>query len=365
MSIKKLSNTIISEVYHQILKVECDELIDLDEYDENRITIGQLKNDIEVRKKIFLRFYHKTLFNLIKTHLGIDEEKPIIFYEDLEIIDEIKNHLSKLITEDEWYKHQQLIRLIDDRYYLGYSLNEISNYFNINVGIVKKYLKLSMLEYDIRIECIKEFYNRLFDKELKEISSKLKWGRDEFFKYYDSSDSYIIECLEDGRGIIYESIKPTKGEELNDDDFIIIPSDIMSELYDKVESHRIKLNDRIKSYSGWKIKERSFQLFRNKGVSELQNRIIRYMVVKEYDFNKWNLKLYSDLLHREIITVEELYGIQIHFNSPSYDFKTKIRDVIEEVLLKYDYREKPKVISVDTNKYFRIKNKYESILQLR
>ena len=363
MSIKKLSNTIISEVYHQILKVECDELIDLDEYDDNRITIYQLKSDIEIRNSIYLRFYHLTTYNLLKQHLGIDIEKPIVFIDDLRNINKIKSQLYQLISDDEWEIQKQLIRDIDDGYYYGLSLTQLSKEYNFNRDKIKKYLRLSDNKDDIRIEYLKEFKKRDFQNKLNELSYKLKWGRSKFFNYYKPTDSYIIEFLDDGYGLIYDSIKSHNNEELEDGDYLIIDSDIMSELYNKVEKHRVKLNDRIKSYCGWKTKERSFQFMRNKGVSYLNNRIIRYMVVKEYDFDKWNLKLYSDLLHRDIITLTELKEIQIHLINPSYDFKSKIKDVINEVLVMYDYRNKPKVISVDINKFFRIKSKYKSILQ--
>ena len=63
------------------------------------------------------------------------------------------------------------------------------------------------------------------------------------------------------------------------------------------------------------------------------------MVVKEYEEEDWIKKLYSDLLHRGLISKSELVFIQIKLFSLSDDFINQIKDVINEVLIRYDYRE--------------------------
>ena len=93
-------------------------------------------------------------------------------------------------------------------------------------------------------------------------------------------------------------------------------------------------------------------------------RIIRYMIVKEYDLNRWCWKTYGDLLHRDLIGLVELLEFKNQFFLHSYDFKLKIKNQLIEVLSKYDYKDKPKVIKVDINKFFRIRNKYNQYLNI-
>ena len=85
---KKSINTIISNVYKGLLKIHFDEMID-----NGVITVNQLKYDSDVRNDLYLQFYHLSSIEILKSFFNGVDDKPIIYYEDLEVIESINDKI--------------------------------------------------------------------------------------------------------------------------------------------------------------------------------------------------------------------------------------------------------------------------------
>jgi len=368
---KKSINTIISNVYKGLLKIHFDEMID-----NGVITVNQLKYDSDVRNDLYLQFYHLSSIEILKSFFNGVDDKPIIYYEDLEVIESINNKIKSIIDNQFWVEIMEFCEVVFDEIWLGKSFNRITKELNnegrkfplgnrISSKLLKTIWDIHCDSSDFKLDFIKHFYKTKSLKIIQKSKGKLKWGGELFYHYYKPNDSYIIEFLGDGKGILYDSIHHYKQNHNTDIDFIELNKECMNQLYHKIEKNRLKLFNRINSYCGWKIKQMSFRKYREKyGEDGIIMRIIRYMIVKEYDLNRWCWKTYGDLLHRDLIGLVELLEFKNQFFLHSYDFKLKIKNQLIEVLSKYDYRDKPKVIKVDINKYFRIRNKYNQYLNI-
>ena len=66
----------------------------------------------------------------------------------------------------------------------------------------------------------------------------------------------------------------------------------------------------------------------------------------------------------ELINPIEMLEFKNQYELYQLDFKIRIKNQLQLLLKKYDYRSKPNVFSVDLNKYFRMRNKYKQFLQL-
>ena len=367
---KKQNNTIISNVYKDLLKIKYDEVIDLNIINVNHLKYGEIKS------KIYHQFYHSTTYNILKKYIEGVDEKPIIFFDDLEVIDEISNEVKNIIDDELWELVLSFCDYLQNELWLGKSFRSISKENNKNgISLLNKKFNHKQLKslwemycdsVYFRIDYTKHFFKTQYDKIIEKHSHKLKWGGKHFYEYFINSESYIIEILSDGRGIIYDSKNHFVNDENLEFDVIMLSKDFIDELYFKIERHRLKLHNRINSYCGWKIKQLSFRKYREKfdDGDGVIRRIIRYMIVKEYDLHRWCWKLYGDLYYRDLISVWELLDFKNKFYLHTNDFKIKIKNELIGVLSKYDYRNKPKVIKVDTNKYFRIRKKYKQYLNI-
>lgn len=377
---KTKSNSLLSEVYFDVLKREYDELIN-----KGEIRLTDLKYNVNEKKQshrddIYIKFYHSSTYKILKMIVGEIEEKPIIYYEDFKIIQQINNEILQIIPTTEWGNLINLLEDIDDKIFECISINSITKQLK-NDGyqlpikrkltyktlkdLWKGYSKLSDDNESFKLYVIKKYFKNEVEKIIEKYSEKLKWGGKSMYNYFQPKNSYIIEFYGDGCGIMYDSIYQFKKTKSNSD-YILLNKQQMGELYHKVEKHRLKLYNRINSYCGWKTKQLSFQKYRIGYLRyDIIDRIIRYMIVKEYDLSKWVFpKLYSDLLHRDLISTIEMLEFKNQYELFQLGFRIRIKNQLQLLLKRYDYRSKPNVFSVDLNKYFRMKNKYNKFLQL-
>ena len=375
---KSKSNTLISEVYFDVLKKEYDELINKGEI---RITdIRYNVKDKQHRNNIYIKFYHYSTYRLLKMFIGDIPMKPIIYFEDFKIIQKINDEILQIIPSYKWDKLINLLEDIDEKIWECISINSITKELRsegyelpIKRKLTYKTLKDLWKTYSensdddelFKLNTTKTYFSNEVEKIINRYSEKLKWGGKSMYYYFQPKDSYIIEFYGDGCGIMYDSIYQLKQTKSNSN-HILLNKQQMDELYYKVEKHRLKLYNRINSYCGWKTKQMSFHRYRNGYLKyDIIDRIIRYMIVKEYDLDKWVFpKLYSDLLYRGLINSIELLEFKNQYELYKIDFKFRIKNQLQLLLKKYDYRSKPNVFSVDLNKYFRMRNKYKQFLQL-
>lgn len=375
---KSKSNTLISEVYFDVLKKEYDELINKGEI---RITdIRYNVEDKQHRNNIYIKFYHYSTYRLLKMFIGDIPMKPIIYFEDFKIIQKINDEILQIIPSYKWDKLINLLEDIDEKIWECISINSITKELRskgyelpIKRKLTYKTLKDLWKTYSensdgdelFKLNITKKYFNNVVEKIIDRYSEKLKWGGKSMYYYFQPKDSYIIEFYGDGCGIMYDSIYQLKQIKSNSN-HILLNKQQMDELYYKVEKHRLKLYNRINSYCGWKTKQMSFNRYRNGCLKyDIIDRIIRYMIVKEYDLDKWVFpKLYSDLLYRGLINPIELLEFKNQYELYQLDFKIRIKNQLQSLLKRYDYRSKPNVFSVDLNKYFRMRNKYKQFLQL-
>lgn len=377
---KTKSNTLLSEVYFDVLKRDIDELIN-----KGEIRITDIKYNVNEKKQpyrdeIYLKFYHLSTYRILKMIVGDIENKPIIYFEDFKVIQQINNEILQIISSTEWKGLINLLEDIDEKVFECISINSITKQlkndgyqlpikrkltYKILKDLWKDFGKLSDDNESFKLYITKKYLNNEVDKIIDKYSEKLKWGGKSMYNYFHPKNSYIIESYGDGCGIMYDSIYQLKKTKSNSN-YILFNKQQMGELYHKVERHRLKLYNRINSYCGWKTKQLSFQKYRSGYLRyDIIDRIIRYMIVKEYDLDKWVFpKLYSDLRHRDLISPIEMLEFKNQYELYQLEFRIKIKNQLQLLLKKYDYRSKPNVFSVDLNKYFRMRNKYNQFLQL-
>jgi len=121
---KSKSNTLISEVYFDVLKKEYDELINKGEI---RITdIRYNVKDKQHRNNIYIKFYHYSTYRLLKMFIGDIPMKPIIYFEDFKIIQKINDEILQIIPSYKWDKLINLLEDIDEKIWECISINSIT-----------------------------------------------------------------------------------------------------------------------------------------------------------------------------------------------------------------------------------------------